>query len=144
MRIGLQPWEQFSYKVMISRPAGIMLKVRTLLQAARKHLDSPYGRLLLLLSCILLFYFAFHAKTAVYHNPSHLDGSTSSKLWLNGGKLESDVAVFDSLVLWALALLLLLPSISSKQAYPLLRVAPVTVRSKKQYLARFLRPPPTC
>jgi hypothetical protein len=91
-----------------------------------------------------VFYFTFHAKTAIYHNPSHVEGSTSSKLWLNGGKLESDVAVFDSAVLWALVLLLLLPSIPNKQTFRSVRLAPVPVRSKKHYLARFLRPPPAC
>jgi hypothetical protein len=105
-------------------------------------LDSPWGRLLLLLSCVLVFYFAFHAKTAVYQSPSHLEGSTSSKLWLNGGKLGSDVSVFDSAVLWALTLILLLPSISSKQAFRSVRLVPVSVRNNKQYLSRFLRPPP--
>jgi hypothetical protein len=119
-----------------------MLKVRALLRAARKHLDSPYGRLLLLLSCVLVFYFALHAKTAVYHNPSHIDGSTSSKLWLNGGKLESDVAVIDALLVWALPWLLVLPRVSGRRFFPVLRCAPVPVPSNKLYLARFLRPPP--
>lgn len=112
------------------------------MRAARKHLDSPSGRLLLLLSCVLVFFFAFHAKTAVYQNPSHLDGSTSSKLWLNGGKIESDVSVLDALILWTIALLTFLLRPSRVAIVRKVHPAPVPAQSRKHYLARFLRPPP--
>jgi hypothetical protein len=120
-----------------------MAWLRTLVRAAREHLDSPYGRFLLLLSCALVFLFAFHAKTAVYRNPSHIDGSTSSKLWLSGSKPDSDISAPADLAFWTLALLLLLLAPAMERHGQSLRRSPVPVRRNRTYLERFFRPPPT-
>ena len=111
------------------------------MRAARKHLDSPYWRFLLLLSCALVFSFAFHAKVAVYHNPTHIDASTSSKLWLNGGRMESaSLAPGPLLLPFAFLLFLFQPTLPRR--LPVLRPAPVSSRRKQHSLYWFLRPPP--
>lgn len=119
-----------------------MSRLRTLLRRASKHLDSPYWRFLLLLSCALVFLFAFHAKIAVYHNPGHIDGSTSSKLWLNGSKLDSDVSAPPMLAFWILASLLLWLAPIVERRFEVLRRSAVPVRSNRIFLERFFRPPP--
>ena len=120
-----------------------MARLRTLLRAAREHLDSPFGRFLLLLSCVLVFLFAFHAKTAIYHNAGHIDGSTSSKLWLSGSKLESDFSAPTNLILWIFAFLLLLLVPNRKRRVRDLRHAAIPVPRHQVFLKRFFRPPPT-
>jgi hypothetical protein len=120
-----------------------MACLRTLVRAARKHLDSPYWRFLLLLSCALVFLFAFHAKTAVYNNAGHLDGSTSSKLWLNGSKLDSDMSAPTTVAFWLLALLFVALSPGVERRFETLRRSPVPVPSNRAFLKRFFRPPPS-
>lgn len=119
-----------------------MARLRILLRAARKHLDSPGGRFLLLLSCALVFLFAFHAKTAIYNNPSHIDGSTASKMWLTGTKLECDISASDAFAVWIFALFLLVVVPSMERRFENLRLAPVAVPRNQVYLERFFRPPP--
>jgi hypothetical protein len=116
--------------------------LRTLVRAARKHLDSPYWRFLLLLSCVLVFLFAFHAKTALYQNPAHIDGSTSSKLWLNGSELDSDMSAPIGLPFWIFAFLLLVAAPSLERPFETLRRTLVPIAGNRIFLKRFFRPPP--
>lgn len=112
------------------------------MRAARQHLNSPGGRFILLLSCALVFLFAFHAKTAIYTNPAHIDGSTSSKLWLNGTKLESDISAPAAFAAWIFALLLLVVVPVRERRFGTLRRVPIPVPRNQIYLQRFFRPPP--
>ena len=44
--------------------------------------------------CVLVFFFALHAKTAVYGAASHskVTPSTASKMWVSGQKMQSRIA----------------------------------------------------
>jgi hypothetical protein len=118
----------------------IMERLRTFLRVARNRLDSPRWRLLLLASCVLVFSFAFHAKVSVYQHPTHVDGSTSSKLWLNGEKPQ---AISSSLpAIWLFAFLASLVFRQVQTAYESAYRAPAPVYVGRLYLQRFLRPPP--
>jgi len=95
--------------------------------------------------CGLVFFFALHAKIAVYNGSSPVKAtpSTASKLWINGQKMQvqsidSGPAAFFWLVLLCLCGLYL-QSVDRVQSVAL--TAPpndLTLR----YRRRFLRPPP--
>jgi len=59
--------------------------------------------------CILVFFFAFHAKTAVYRNGSvtRLAPATSSKLWLKAQERKVETPVLPNLTLLFCVLLFL-------------------------------------
>jgi hypothetical protein len=116
--------------------------LRTLLKAARKRLDSPTWRFLLVLSCVLVFSFAFHAKIAAYYHPGHLDTSTSSKLWLNGGEVQPRTPLSDGAALWFITWVALLVGSSSFYRYQEHRRQPVPWPLNQLDLRRYLRPPP--
>jgi len=110
--------------------------------------NTHYGglwRKLLLALCALVFFFALHAKTALYDGaaPVKVTTSTASKLWLNGQKMQvqsvdsSACALFWMTVfcLWGLYLHRE-PFVQS--AIPVPPSSTLTLL----YLHRFLRPPP--
>jgi hypothetical protein len=119
-----------------------MTFLRTILRAARERLDSPAGRILLVLSCVLVFSFAFHAKVAIYHNPGHPDGSTASKMWPAGGKLESGVLGPELMVVGLLAVLLLVLCAPAQQRLAAMRRSPILLPRDGFRSERFQRPPP--
>jgi len=119
-----------------------MAYLRTLLNAARERLDSPMGRFLLLLSCVLVFSFAFHAKVAIYHHPGHVDGSTASKMWPTSGKIESAVSGAELTVFWLFAFLLLVVCAPTQRRYAIMRRSPVRLANQESHSGRFQRPPP--
>jgi hypothetical protein len=116
--------------------------LRTLLKAAQERLDSRSGRLLLVLSCVLVFSFAFHAKVAIYHHPGHIDGSTASKMWPAGGQLESGLAGTELTVLWLCAFLFMLMTLPAQRRLAVRRSAVPLPRTQQFYSKRFQRPPP--
>ena len=110
--------------------------------------NTHYGglwRKLLLALCALVFFFALHAKTALYDGaaPVKVTTSTATKLWLNGQKMQvqsvdsSACALFWMTVfcLWGLYLHRE-PFVQS--AIPVPPSSTLTLL----YLHRFLRPPP--
>jgi hypothetical protein len=112
------------------------------LRAARERLDSPLGRFLLVLSCVLVFSFAFHAKVAIYHYPGHIDGSTASKMWPAGGQLESGVAGADLIVLWLCAFLFMLMTLPERRRLAFKR-NPCLLPTRREFRRKtFQRPPP--
>ncbi len=121
-----------------------MKTLRTLLKAAREHLDSPTWRFLLVFSCVLVFSFAFHAKIAAYYPPGHLDTSTSSKLWVNGDQAELGTPLSDSVALWFVAWVALLVGSSSLlfRRYQERLRRPVPSPLNLFNVHRHLRPPP--
>jgi len=120
-----------------------MERLRTLLKAAREHLDSPTWRILLVFSCVLVFSFAFHAKIAAYYHPAQLDSSTSSKLWLTGDKAETRTPLSDSTALWFVAWVVVLPVAPSLfHRYQERRRRPVPSPVNLLDLRHYLRPPP--
>ena len=95
--------------------------------------------------CALVFFFALHAKTAVYNNgaPAKLTPSTSSKLWSSGQKLETkSLATGGGLLLWAALFCLLQPYFRREKCTVSAFLAPPSSDLPLRYLHRFLRPPP--
>jgi hypothetical protein len=95
--------------------------------------------------CALVFFFALHAKTALYNNGAlgKLTPSTSSKLWTSGQKMEAPpVSVNTGVLLWIAALLLLQPSL--RRLLPISNTLfvrpPGNLPLSERH--RFLRPPP--
>jgi hypothetical protein len=95
--------------------------------------------------CILVFFFALHAKTAVYTGgAAKMTPSTSSKLWLSGHEVRvQSVDLISSGVLFWMTVLFLFrlyiyrgPQVRSAFATPPPRRLPL------QQLHLFLRPPP--
>ena len=97
------------------------------------------------LFCLLVFFFALHAKTAVYGAASHskVTPSTASKMWVSGQKMPSRIAPTHVAPLF-LALFLSLLGFQfltqPKLASPLIVLPPSNLRLR--HLHRFLRPPP--
>jgi hypothetical protein len=100
---------------------------------------------LLVMLCVLVFFFALHAKTAVYTGgaPAKVTPSTSSKLWLSGQKLEvQSVENSRSLLFWVVVLCLFSAYLRGESVVPrAFQVAPARTSSLR-YIHRFLRPPP--
>ena len=98
-----------------------------------------------LLLCLLVFLLALNAKISVYHQGAgSADSIASSKLWLNGQKMElrSDLRFVP--VLWIVALLFCPPLLCHKiikttAEFPVW--IPTVLRQYAKY--QFLRPPPT-
>jgi len=95
--------------------------------------------------CGLVFFFALHAKIAVYNGgaPVKLTPSTASKLWVNGQKLDlltddsSSSAVFwmAFFCLWGLYL-------QRERRVPQVFLTPRPSNLTLRHLHPFLRPPP--
>ncbi len=102
-------------------------------------------RVTLLWLCALVFFFALHAKTAVYNGgaPAKATPSTASKLWLSGQKMEAQTPLSPGVVLFWIAFTCLFSLYLLHE--PKVRSA-VVVRSPDNLrlwqLHRFLRPPP--
>jgi hypothetical protein len=97
--------------------------------------------------CVLVFFFALHAKTAVYNGgaPVKVTPSTSSKLWLSGNKVEIRSADLSSgaMLFWMTVLCLF--QLYLYRAAPKLQTAFLTPPPRTfplQQLHLFLRPPP--
>lgn len=95
--------------------------------------------------CGLLFFFALHAKIAVYNGdtPAKVTPSTAAKFWINGQKMQ--VRSFDSSpsALFSVALFCLsgLYPQSLGGVHSVVLTAPHNDRTRR-YQRRFLRPPP--
>ena len=96
--------------------------------------------------CVLVFFFALHAKTAVYNGdaPAKVTPSVCCKLWLSGHelKIQSVDPVRFGALLWTTVLCLVA---AYTYRAPRLLSALVTPRPRTfplQQLHLFLRPPP--
>lgn len=95
--------------------------------------------------CALVFFFALHAKTAVYSGgaPAHATPSTASKLWVSGQKMEARSVGYDSAPLFWLVCLGVFGLYLRREPFAhsaLICFSPGNLRLR--YLHRFLRPPP--
>jgi hypothetical protein len=102
-------------------------------------------RATLLWLCALVFFFALHAKTAVYNGgtPAKATPSTASKLWVSGQKMEAQTLQSPGIVLFWIAFTCLFslylhsgPKVCSAV------VIPPSNDLRLRHLRRFLRPPP--
>lgn len=100
---------------------------------------------LLLAICFLLFLFVLQAKTAVYNGKAQakVTPTTASKLWANGHKWEvQSVSSTTAIQFWMVSLFLLaLCRKPEWRAHSVLQTVHPSL-SSRQYLRRFLRPPP--
>jgi len=102
-------------------------------------------RTLAIVFCALVFFFALHAKTAVYNNgaPAKLTPSTSCKLWLTAQKLETkSFASVGAVLLWIALFCLLQPCLRRERSPHGAYLAPFPSYLPLRHLYRFLRPPP--
>ena len=107
-----------------------------------RPLNPVFWRILLLVACVLVFSFALHAKVAVYDHGSQPQPSTSSKLWLSGLKTELPSTTSLTSLLWLAVFLVCLISWQFEPRYHAVCGTPARELRRRQYLQRFLRPPP--
>src|SRR5271157_3355578 len=110
------------------------------LTSPEKTLSPACWRLLLLAACMLVFAFALHAKVSVYRQGSHIDTSTSSKLWLDGDRHVSQPISRSLTVVWTSLLICIYKQ--SEGRYDAVYRMPAPLQLSRLYLYRFLRPPP--
>jgi hypothetical protein len=95
--------------------------------------------------CALVFFFALHAKTAVYNGgkSAKLSPSTSCKLWSSGQKMETkSFATGSGVLFWMALFCLLAPYFRSEPRTHSAFIAPFPSNLLRHHLHRFLRPPP--
>lgn len=95
--------------------------------------------------CALLFFFALHAKTAVYRGISHgqITPSTASKLWAGGEKIDARFVAPQSVSpSWLICLGLLGLCLRPQRRFHDAFVVPPPSNIRLRHLHRFLRPPP--
>jgi len=99
-------------------------------------------RFAMVLLSLLVFLLALNAKLSAYDQPPSLNGPSSSKLWLNGQKMEAQAP--SSLVLAVLSVaFILVQSSRENPSWPRAQFqTPVAKASHLVHLHRFLRPPP--
>ncbi|HET9743145.1 MAG TPA: hypothetical protein VFQ00_10375 [Terriglobales bacterium] len=98
-------------------------------------------RFFLIALSLLVFLFALSSKLSVYQSAQPLTAKSTSKLWLNGQKMEAQAPVTVAPLLWSLGLFLfaLFAERSSRfAAFDLPTPTPISSFE----LERFLRPPP--
>jgi hypothetical protein len=97
---------------------------------------------MLLMACILVFSFALHAKVGLYAAGARPDASTASKLWMDDAEWQvSPIAPIASMTWLAVFLFSLLTTLQVRR-YVAAPAAIVHEQCNRQYLHRFLRPPP--
>jgi hypothetical protein len=106
--------------------------------------DKKTWRVMSIVFCALVFYFALHAKTAVYNGTTSLkqNPSTASKLWQSGQKMEPQLPETSIILCWMLTLCLLPLSFSRKTFVAYIFLIPPPSNLPLRHLHRFLRPPP--
>jgi hypothetical protein len=98
---------------------------------------------MLLLACVLVFSFALHAKLGVYVVGAHPDPSTASKLWMSDATWHLNPAAPPATLIWLAVLLSVLLGTHWVHRGVVAPIVSVREQQKRQYLHRFLRPPPT-
>lgn len=94
---------------------------------------------------VLVFFFAFHAKTAVYNGgiPAKATPSTASKLWLSGQKMQvHSLETTSDMLFWTAALYLFGLYLQRGHCVPSVLLTPPLRNLPLRHLNRFLRPPP--
>jgi hypothetical protein len=94
---------------------------------------------------VLVFFFALHAKTAVYNGgiPAKTTPSTSSKLWLSGQKMEvQSLETISYMLFWTAALYWFGLYLQRGHRVRSVLLTPPLRNLPLRHLNRFLRPPP--
>jgi hypothetical protein len=109
-----------------------------------KH--SAIRWLLLLAACLVVFFFAFHAKVGAYDHGlgAKPTPATASKLWVDGQKTEVPSFASTLIVLWFAVLLFYQFDLYRAPGIVSSFLTPAAVRVSLLDARRFLRPPPAC
>jgi intracellular septation protein A len=108
------------------------------------HNEGLSSKLLLAL-CALVFFFALHAKTAVYNGgaPAKVTTATASKLWLNAQKMQVRSVDSSSSALFWMAVFCLCGLYLHREPFvQRVVLVPPSSTLTLRYMRRFLRPPP--
>ena len=94
--------------------------------------------------CGLLFFFALHAKIAVYGGPPlKVTPSTASKLWANGQKMQgASVDSSPNALFWVASFCLCALCLNRVGRVQRVLITPYPADPTLRYRRRFLRPPP--
>ena len=94
--------------------------------------------------CALVFFFALHAKTAVYNGgaPPRLTPATACKLWTSGQKMQAQPQVSTGVLLWITALFLFERYFERSLHVCHAFLSPPPSKLPLRHSHRFLRPPP--
>jgi hypothetical protein len=95
--------------------------------------------------CVLVFFFALHAKTAAYGGgtPGRLTPSTTAKLWPSEQKMETQSSDAGAGLLFCMVVLCLIEPYVRREAFVQSAFfAPPPIHHSRLHLHRFLRPPP--
>lgn len=95
--------------------------------------------------CALVFFFALHAKTAVYNGGStgKVPPSAASKMWTSGQKMEApSVDPTGGLLFWMAVICLFAPYFHREPRIHSAFGTPPASKLSLWYLHQFLRPPP--
>jgi hypothetical protein len=100
-------------------------------------------RLFIIVLSLFVFLLTLNAKLSLYDQPSHVNTVNSSKLWLNGQKLEPPPA---TLVLAVLAVAIVVFRLRfSRHPWQTIEIPHARPSRLLAFRAhRFLRPPPFC
>ncbi len=112
----------------------------------RKKPNQMLWQTLALSFCALVFFFALHAKTAMYNGgtSTRVTPSTASKLWLSGQKIE--VPPVDSgtaMVFWLAVVCLFGLYLQREPRVQNVVLHPPANDLSRWHIHRFLRPPPS-
>ena len=104
---------------------------------------TKHIRFAIIVLSLLVFLLALNAKLSAYDVPPHVNGPISSKLWLNGQKMEAQAPSLLVLAVLSLCLLLFRP-VRERSRWPRVQFQNGTSTALELlHLHRFLRPPPT-
>jgi hypothetical protein len=103
-----------------------------------------HWRYFVLLLSLFVFLLALHAKLSAYDRPASASTVSSSKLWLNGQKMEAEnqIGATPVIAIWSIAFLFLAVLPQRYPAFESFFRVPPPVLSQAFEPQSFLRPPP--
>jgi hypothetical protein len=91
---------------------------------------------------LFVFLLALNAKLSLYQQPTHANATNSSKLWLNGQKMEAQAPPVLVFAAFSITFALLRPRFHQTPWPRVQFEVPVVTPARTFQLHRFLRPPP--
>jgi|SRR5581483_8371050 len=99
-------------------------------------------KILLIALSLFVFLLALYAKLSLYEQPAQVDATNSSKLWLNGQKMEAQAPPVLVFAVLSRTFILLPPRFHQSPSPSAQLRAPRPFAVPSFELHRFLRPPP--
>jgi hypothetical protein len=91
---------------------------------------------------LFVFLLALNAKLSLYQQPRHANATNTSKLWLNGQKMEAQAPPILVFAVLSVTFALLRPRFHQTAWSRVQFEVPVITPARTFQLHRFLRPPP--